>query len=124
MTAEVLKQAQDELSRRLVHLMLADQDASLTVQAGGKNSVRIVRSSGDAVRIEFDEATGLPVREFYQTAADPAEVVQTFADWRDVDGIKMPYRITFERGGKTIAGAAVDEYKFNTGLTAEDVSRQ
>jgi zinc protease len=123
MSAEVLKQAQDELSRRLVHLMLADQDASLTLQAGEKNSARIARLSGEAVRIEFDEATGLPVREFYQAAGEGAEVAQTFADWRDVDGIKMPYRITFEQSGKKVATAEVDEYKFNTGLKAEDVNR-
>src|SRR5579863_1713444 len=123
MPADVLKQAQDELSRRLVRLMLADQDSSLMVQAGENNSVRIMRLSGDAVRIEFDEATGLPVREFYQVAGDPAEVIQSFADWRDVEGSKMPYRITFERGGKTIAGAVVDEYRFNIGLKPEDVTR-
>jgi len=63
------------------------------------------------------------VREFYQAGGEAAEVVQTFADWRDVNGVKMPYRITFERGGKKVASAEVDEYKFNTGLKAEDVSR-
>jgi hypothetical protein len=50
-------------------------------------------------------------------------VIQTFADWRDVDGIKMPYQVTFEQSGKKVAGAVIDEYKFNTGLKAEDVSR-
>jgi argininosuccinate lyase len=63
------------------------------------------------------------VREFYQAAGEGAEVAQTFADWRDVDGIKMPYRITFEQSGKKVATAEVDEYKFNTGLKAEDVNR-
>ena len=61
--------------------------------------------AGDAVRIEFDQATGLPVRELFQAAGTGADVVQTFADWRDVDGIKMPYRITFEQAGKVIADA-------------------
>ena len=50
-------------------------------------------------------------------------MIQTFADWRDVDGIKMPYQVTFEQSGKKVAGAVIDEYKFNTGLKAEDVSR-
>jgi zinc protease len=122
MSADVLKQAQDELSRRLVHLMLADMNASLMVQAE-KNSVSIARPSGDTIRIEFDDVTGLPVREFYHAAGDGEEVVQTFADWRNVDGIKMPYGITFEQGRKKVAGAVVDEYKFNTGLKPEDVSR-
>ena len=122
MSADVLKQAQDELSRRLVHLMLADMNASLRVQAE-KNSVRIARPSGDTIRIEFDDVTGLPAREFYHAAGGGEEVVQTFADWRNVDGIKMPYGITFEQGGKKVAGAVVDEYKFNIGLKPEDVSR-
>ena len=123
MPAEVLKQAQDEVARRLLHLVLAGRDASLAVEAAEKNVVRIVRPSGEAVRIEFDQASGLPMREFYQTAGEPAEAIQTFADWREVEGIKMPYRITFQQGGKTVADAVVDEYKFNTGLKPGVVGR-
>jgi zinc protease len=123
MPAEVLKQAQGEVSRRLLRLVLAGRDASLTVEAAEKNMARIVRPSGEAVRIEFDQATGLPAREFYQAAGEPAEVIQTFTDWREVEGIKMPYRIKFEQEGKTVADAVVDEYKFNTGLKPGIVSR-
>jgi zinc protease len=123
MPPEVLRQAQDEVSRRLLHLVLAGRDASLAVEAAEKNVARVVQLSGQAVRIEFDQATGLPVREFYRIPADPREVVQTFADWRAVDGIRMPYRITFEQGGKTVADAVVDEYRFNTGLKPGMVSR-
>ena len=123
MPAEVLKQAQDELSRRLLHLVLAGRDASLVVEAAGNNEVWIARPSGSSVRIGFDEATGLPAREYYLPPGESAEVVQRLSDWREVDGIKMPFRITILQDGRSIADAVVDEYKFNTGLKPEDLSR-
>jgi hypothetical protein len=123
MSPEVLKQTQEELSRRLLHLVLADQDGSLVVEAAEKNTVRIARPSGEALRMEFDEHTGLPVKESYSAGRDGVEMIQTFSDWRDVDGIKMPFRITFEQGGQNFADAVVDEYKFNSGVKPEDVSR-
>jgi hypothetical protein len=123
MSPEVLKQTQEELSRRLLHLVLADRDGSLAVEAAEKNTVRIARPSGEALRMEFDEYTGLPVKESYSAGRDGVEMIQTFSDWRDVDGIKMPFRITFEQGGQNFADAVVDEYKFNSGVKPEDVSR-
>ncbi len=121
MNDSVLKQAQGEVFRSLVRLMIADRDASLKVNAVADDTVEI-SGNGASVRVQFDASTGLPVKETY--AEGPASSVETFSDWRDVAGLKMPYKIAAEQDGKKVADIAISEYKFNTGLTADDLSKK
>jgi hypothetical protein len=127
MPAAVLKQAQDEVFRNFFHLILADRDSSVTVSAAGKDTVEISSAGGESVKVEFDESTGLPLREIYRQAgigAPPADVEESFTDWREVDGVKVPFKLTIQQGGKQMAEAVVEEYKFNTGLKVEDLSKK
>jgi len=126
MPPPVLKQAQGELFRNLLHVILADRDASLKVNAVGKSTVEISAAGGQSVRIDFDEATGLPAREQYQEAGQngPSEVAEIFADWREVGGLKVPFKMTIQQDGKKLADVTVQEYKFNTGLKAEELSHK
>jgi len=126
MPAEVLKQAQGELFRDLLHVLIADRDASLQVNATGKNTIEISSRDGKNVRIEFDESTGLPAREVYQEAGQkgPAEVQEAFSDWREVDGLKVPFKILVQQGGKPFGDLTVQEYKFNTGMKPEELSQK
>lgn len=126
MPAEVLKQAQGELFRQLIALVLSDRDESRTVNATGPAAVQISSAQGQLVTLEFD-AAGLPASETYQSpgmGGAPTKVSATMADWKDVDGIKMPFKITLEQDGKKVAEAIVSGYKFNSGLTAEAVGKK
>jgi zinc protease len=126
MPAEVLKQAQGEMFRDLLHTMIADRDSSVQVNATGKNAVEISSQDGKSVKIEFDESTGLPTREIYQEAGQngPAEVVESYADWREAGGLKVPYKIQVQQGGKPLGDLTVQEYKFNTGMKPEELSQK
>ena len=128
MPAEVLKQVQGSLFREATAVMLSDRDASRTVNAVGENSVEIAAASGSLrVTIEFDPVTGLPARQVYTEPGSnggPAETVDIFSDWREVAGIKMPFKtIQLENGAKMLE-ATVSEYKFNNGLTAAELSKR
>ena len=47
------------------------------------------------------------------------------SDWRDAgSGLKMPFKITLEQGGRTAGEGTVSAYQFNTGLKAEDLSKR
>ena len=120
MPGEVLKQAQGELFRQLPALML-----SSSVNAVADNTVEI-SGPGQSVKIEFDAATGLPLKETYlqQGAGGPAEVVETFSDWRDSGGLKMPYKVLMQQSGRKLGDVTVSEYQFNTGLKAEDLGKK
>jgi zinc protease len=121
MNDAVMKQAQGELFRSLYHLMLADRDSSLQVNAVADDTVEITGPGGH-VRVQFDAATGLPSKEIYTEGPSPTE--ETLSDWKDSGGLKVPFKITVEQDGKKMAEVAVIDYKFNTGLKPEELSKK
>ncbi len=74
--------------------------------------------SGPAEKLFLDAGTYLPVRangvRIVQGQAVPVEVY--FDDWRAVDGIKMPFHITYNVGGRGMA-FTVKEVKHNIELS-------
>jgi zinc protease len=127
MTPPVLKQAQGEILRTWVTLMLSDRDASRTVNAAGPKSVEISAADSQSVRVEFDEATGLPARMFYKETGmggPPSEVKETFSDWRDVDGIKLPFKVLMEQNDQKVGELAISEIKLNTGIKPDELSKK
>jgi zinc protease len=127
MPADILKQARSEMFRSMVPLVLSSRDASRTVNAVGPNTVEISTANGPSVKLEFDPATGLPASETYQETSPtgaPSEVVETFSDWRETGGVKMPFKIVLQQEGKKAGEATVAAYQFNTGLKAEDLAKK
>ena len=125
MPPQVVKQAQGEIFREWLTLMLSDRDPSRTVVATDAKTADITGAEGKSVRIEIDEVTGLPARQVYKETnmgGPPSEVMETFSDWRDVDGIKMPFKVLIEQNGKKTGEAAVSEIKLNSGLKPEELS--
>ena len=49
---------------------------------------------------------------------------EVFSDWRDVDGLHLPYQWTVMQGDKKFAGVTVQDYKINSGLTAETLGKK
>jgi len=128
MPAEVLKQAQGELFREPSALMLSDRDATRTVNAVGENSVEVAAANGGLkVTIDFDPATGLPAREVYTEPGQngaPAETADIFSDWREVAGIKLPFKAVQQENGVKMLEMTVSEYKINSGLAAAELSKR
>jgi zinc protease len=126
MPAEVLKQARGDVFRDLPALVLSTRDTSRTVNAVGPNAAEI-SGGGLSVKLEFDPATGLPSNQTYQEPGPtgaPSQVVETMSDWRDVSGVKMPFRVVLEQDGHKAGEATVSAYQFNTGLKAEDLAKK
>jgi zinc protease len=122
MTPPVVKQVQGEVFRFLPRLLTADRREGSQVNAIDEKTIEITTATGDRVRLEIDPASGLPARELYTEGgmgAPPADIIANFSDWRDVSGVKMPFKTMIEQGGKKFAEITVTEYKFNTGLKAD-----
>jgi zinc protease len=121
LTPPVLKQIHGEAFRQIVSLALSDRDADRTVSRTADGTLEISSKDGDRVSIAVDEKTGLPAKLAYQQS--PAEggtaVEEIFSDWRDVDGLHLPFQWSITQGGKKFAGVTVQEYKINSGLTAQ-----
>jgi zinc protease len=113
LTADILAQVRGELFRQLPGLMLA---AGRAVNAVGENAVEISQGN-QVVRVEFDGATGLPARLTYQEGG--MEIVETLSDWRDVAGVKLPFRRALGASGFTAT-----EYRLNSGLTEAELEQR
>ncbi|HEY4361816.1 MAG TPA: pitrilysin family protein [Bryobacteraceae bacterium] len=127
MPAEILKQARGETFRGLASVLLSSRDTSRTVNAVGQNTVQVSTTDGLSVKIDFDAATGLPASESYQEAGQngaPSEVMETFSDWRDSGGIKVPFKVVLQQDGKKAGEATVATFQFNTGLKTEDLAKK
>lgn len=122
----VLKQIHGETFRQIASLALSDRDPNRTVNLVTPGVLEISSKDGESVRMTVDEKTGLPEKIAYQQS--PAEggtaVEEIFSDWRDTDGLHLPYQWTVMQGGKKFAALTVQEYKVNSGLTAEALGKR
>jgi hypothetical protein len=127
MPADVLRAAKGVIFRQTATLLLSDRDASRLVKAIGDNVVEISTTDGLSVRLEFDPATGLLARQLYtETSANssPRERVEELSDWRDVGGVKMYFKGVLRENGAKMLELIVSEWKINSGLTSEQLSRK
>ncbi len=118
----VIQQVQMEIFRQIFSLLLSDRDSGRTVNAVGENKIEISDKNGHQVTVELDPSSSLPIKQLYQSSGNPVQ--ETFSDWKVVDGIKLPFRIAIEQGGKKFADVTVRDWKLNTGLKPEDLSKK
>ena len=123
----VLKQVQGEIFRKLFRLALSDREEGRTVSYAGEGVLEIADKSGESARLQVDEKTGLPLKVMYQGAAmggPPQPVEEVYSDWREVGGVRVPYKWTIVQGGKKFGDVTVQEYKINSGLTDQELSKK
>jgi zinc protease len=123
----LLKQIQGEILREYIGLLLSDHDANRTVSLAGEGMLQVSDKDSNSVDIKLDPSTGLIAAESYsqqQPAGPPSAITVALSDYREVDGIKMPFKMTISQGDKKVGEATVSEYKFNSGLKPEDLSKQ
>ena len=122
MSPAVLKQVRGEVFRQIAPLVMSDRDAERTVNYLGEGKLDISAKDGESVQLEVDEKTGVPSKIIYQGGQGAVE--QVYSDWREVGGIRLPFAWTVIQGGKKFASVTVAEYKVNSGLTKEEISKK
>ena len=73
------------------------------------------------VRLFVDPKTGLLAGKSYvgsNMGGPPGEVVEAYSDIREVDGVKMAFRVIRSSNGKKTAEQKVSELKINPGVPA------
>lgn len=121
------KQANADLFRSYIGLLLSDRVEGRTVNAIDRDAVEISDKNGNVARLIFDAATQLPKSLSYDAVSvnGAAPVVQeTYSDFRDVNGVKVPFKIAMTQNGQRYADVAVSEFKINTGLTAAELQKR
>jgi predicted Zn-dependent peptidase/outer membrane lipoprotein-sorting protein len=78
----------------------------------------IDNSSQKTTTLYIDLQSGLLLKKAYNgtlMGGPPADIEEFFADYREVDGIKMAFKTTIMSGGQKRAEISLSEVKFNTG---------
>jgi|SRR5271165_5089216 len=118
----VLAQVRGEIFRQLTGLVLSDRDPGRTVNYAGDGTLEISTKTGESARLQVDAKTGLPLKLSYQEGAQSVE--DEYSDWRDVAGLHLPFQTTVTQDGKKYADVKIQEYKVNSGLTQEALSKK
>jgi len=123
----VIKQVQGEVFRQIFRLAMSDREPGAVVNYAGEGLLDISDKSGEHAQLQVDEKTGMPLKVTYQGTAmggPPSNVEETYADWREVNGIRVPFQRTIMQGGKKFADVTVQDIKFNAGLSDGEISKK
>ncbi len=127
LAGDQLKQVQGDLFRVYFPLLLGDRMEGRSVNAIGENTIEISDQSGNIVQLVVDPETALPSKLLYQTLranGPPLSVEEDYSDFREISGIRMPYKIAIFQGGRKFGDMAVTEIRLNTGLKVEDLRKR
>ena len=116
-----------DLFRVYFRLLLSDRLEGRTVNAIDEDSVQIADATGQAASVEFDPRTHLLKRVSYdaqQTGSTPVYTEEIYDDFHDVAGIKVPFKITINQGGRRYSDVVLKDYKINTGLNPLELARR
>ncbi len=126
MPGPVVEQARGEAFRQIVPLILSDRDPLRVVTVSGPEAVQITAVGGMAATIEL-AADGLPAKLTYETpgaAGKPSKVESAYGDWRDVDNVKLPFKITVTQDGRKFGDLITSDLKLNNGFKPEDLAKK
>ena len=121
------RQANGNLFRSYIGLLLSDRMEGRTVNAIEADAVEISDKNGNVARLVFDAATHLPKSLSYDAVSvngAPPLVQETYSDFRDVGGVKVPFKIAMTQNGQRYADVTVSEFKIDTGLTSAELQKR
>ncbi len=116
-----------DLFRVYYRLLLSDRIEGRIVSALDETSVQITDTTGQTANVEFDPRTHLLKRVSYDTQQAGGATLyseEVYDDFRDIGGIKVPFKITLNQGGHRFSEVVVRDYKINTGLDPLELARR
>jgi zinc protease len=121
-----LKQMKSDLFRVLFPLMLSDRTPGRKMNALDDRTVEISDASGEIVKVVFDPATGLLKNMLYDatTRNGMVSVLETYSEYRDIGGLKLPSKVSVSLAGKKYQEVTVQSIRMNTGLKVEDLEKR
>ncbi len=95
---------------------------SATAEGRGEPNIADITSrDGFSARLTVDASEKWPAKLVYP--ASPSEETMTFADRRDVNGLKIPFHVTTAAGGRTIDDLRFDQVLVNPEIGKGDFKR-
>jgi hypothetical protein len=125
LTGVQLRQEQSDLFRIVLPLMLSDRVPARQLNAVDDETVEISQGE-DSVKLVFDQDTGLPKNALYEaaTASGMLPVIETYSDYRDLNGLKIPYKVAFTLSGRKYQDLTMKSMQINVGLKTADLEKR
>lgn len=132
--AAQLQQARGEMFRINETLLLSDRDPARAInwvkkaKVGEREAdvIEISAKDGPQVRLFIDAASGQLLKKEYRgeaLAGAPAQVEELYEDFREVSGLRVPFKTVIWQNEKRFAENQITELQYNTGLKAEDLAK-
>ncbi|MBI3667813.1 MAG: hypothetical protein HY236_16545 [Acidobacteria bacterium] len=89
--------------------------------------IEIADVAGKPLRLAVDRANGAVLKRSYRGEAPdgrPTNVEEFVSDYRQVDGLRMSFKVRVLRDGKLARESVTRDLQINTGLKAEELMRQ
>ena len=125
LTGVQLKQVQNDLFRVLFPVLLSDRAPARKVNALDDETVEI-SDAGQVVKVVFDRSSGMIKNMLYDaiTANGTVAVLETYSDFRDVSGLKLPFKVTIALSGRKFQDLTIQSMQINTGLKVQDLEKR
>ncbi|MFQ5706670.1 MAG: hypothetical protein ACE5HO_04425 [bacterium] len=129
LSATEQREMQRGLFRDTIHLYQMGEAGQLKLEyygeevLGGKRLLvlHISTDRGDYLNLYIDSQTFLPAKKTYQGSVEVglATLEESYSDYRDVDGIKVPFHTLVKANGKKFIESKVIEANFNVKIAPE-----
>ena len=123
LTGSQMQPIQEKLLRLYIPMLLSDRLPGRTVSLVADNTLEISDAQGNSLRLYVDGKTGLPAKIEYKSPGmgGSSTIDETYDEFQDVDGIKLPKRMTIMQNGAKYADLTIESVKINSGLKVEDL---
>jgi zinc protease len=119
--AEAQQQIRSQIARQLSVLMPQLPKLASNAVAVATDKVQIKPDGSQALTLEIDSSGEVKSLSYTGEAGQETE---KFSDWRDVGGLKFPFKSETVKKGKTAQTGTISELKINTKLSSEELSKQ
>jgi len=91
-----------------------------------ETDVILISKEGESVRLFVEPASGALLKKAYRGLGPggPADFEQIYSDYREVAGIRFPFRIEINQNGARFMEGTVKEVKFNTGVDPAELGKK
>jgi len=121
------EEVENSLFRDTFSLLQNIDSSALTIQALGSTEIDgkqvemvavVDPTRNRQVKLYVDPRTNLLVKKVYMAApmGTPGEVEEIYSDYREVNGVKVPFKLVMNQNGKKLREQTIAEVKINPGV--------
>ena len=126
------KLLQGQLARNTLNLLRAEGDFTVQFEKREKvgeteANVILISKEGQSVRLFVDSSTGALLKKAYRAPSQtggPADFEESYSEYREISGIRVPFRMQVTRNGSNFMEVSLTEVKFDTGVDPPDLAKK